>query len=177
VEQAQRRRREAEERRMREDEELAAAQLIEEELAQKAEESQRRERLDKAEQKYKVEKKQREMEKVKGNKRKVDEDDETDEGSVKKRKEVSNKVYIFKHTNECIAEPGGGKDHHSHGGPLPAVCGHPGHLLQEDTGSWLLGVQQVQDEVQRSCASGGHKEWRMERRRVRGAATTDNNDR
>jgi len=68
--------------------ELAAAQLVEEELAWKAEESQRRERLDEAE------KKRRETEKVKGKKRKADEDDEMDDGSIKKRKEVSNKSYI-----------------------------------------------------------------------------------
>ena len=77
---------------MREDEELvaelAAAQLVEEELAQKAEESWRRERLNEAE------KKRRETEKAKGKKRKADEDDETDEGSGKKRKEVSNKSSI-----------------------------------------------------------------------------------
>ena len=77
---------------MREDEELAAelaaAQLVEEELAWKAEESRRRERLDEAE------KKRRETEKAKGKKRKADEDDETDEGSGKKRKEVSNKYSI-----------------------------------------------------------------------------------
>ena len=76
---------------MREDKELAAklaaAQLVEEELVWKAEESWRRERLNKAEQKYEAEKKQREMEKVKGKKRKVDEEEELDEGSVKKRKE------------------------------------------------------------------------------------------
>jgi len=85
---------------MREDEELAAelaaAQLIEEELARKAEESWRRERLDKAE------KKRREMEKAKGKKRKADEDDKTDEGSGKKRKEVSNKSSIGRRqTNEA----------------------------------------------------------------------------
>ena len=61
---------------MREDKELAAklaaAQLVEEELVWKGEESWRRERLNKAEQKYEAEKKQREMEKVKGKKRKVD---------------------------------------------------------------------------------------------------------
>jgi len=83
---------------MREDEELAAelaaAQLVEEELAREAEESRRRERLDEAERRYEVEKKWREMEKVKGKKRKADEDDETDEGSGKKRKEVSNKYSI-----------------------------------------------------------------------------------
>jgi len=77
---------------MREDEELAAelvaVQLIEE-LVWKVEESRRRERLDKAE------KKQRETEKAKGKKRKVDEDKESDEGSVKKRKEVSNKFYFL----------------------------------------------------------------------------------
>jgi len=77
---------------MREDEELAAelvaVQLIEEELVWKVEER-RRERLDKAE------KKQRETEKAKGKKRKVDEDKESDEGSVKKRKEVSNKFYFL----------------------------------------------------------------------------------
>jgi len=83
---------------MREDKELAAelaaAQLIEEELARKAEESWRRERLDEAERMYEAEKKQRETEKAKGKKRKADEDDETDEGSGKKRKEVSNKSSI-----------------------------------------------------------------------------------
>jgi len=83
---------------MREDEELAAklvaAQLIEEELVRKAEEGQRRERLDEAERMYEVEKKQRETEKAKGKKRKADEDDETDEGSGKKIKEVSNKSSI-----------------------------------------------------------------------------------
>ena len=77
---------------MREDEELAAelvaVQLIEE-LVWKVEESRRRERLDKAE------KKRRETEKAKGKKRKVDEDKESDEGSVKKRKEVSNKFYFL----------------------------------------------------------------------------------
>ena len=55
---------------MREDEELAAklvaAQLIEEELVRKAEEGQRRERLDEAERMYEAEKKQREMEMEKG---------------------------------------------------------------------------------------------------------------
>jgi len=55
------------------------------------------------------------------------------------------------------------------------VHGHPGHLLQEDAGSWLLGVQKAQDKVQRGCASGGQKEQRTERRRVGRAATTDNN--
>ena len=83
---------------MREDEELAAelaaAQLVEEELAQKAEESWRRERLDEVERMYEAEKKRRETEKAKGKKRKADEDDETDEGSGKKRKEVSNKCSI-----------------------------------------------------------------------------------
>jgi len=83
---------------MREDKELAAelaaAQPVEEELAQKAEESWRRERLNEAERMYEVEKKRREMEKMKGKKRKVDEDNETDEGSGKKRKEVSNKCSI-----------------------------------------------------------------------------------
>jgi len=63
---------------MREDEELAA------ELAQKAEDSWRRERLDE------VEKKRREMEKAKGKKRKVD------ERSVKKRREVSNRLSVGK---------------------------------------------------------------------------------
>ena len=67
--------------------ELAAAQLVEEELVRKAEESWRRERLDKAERKYEAEKKQRETEKAKGKKRKVDEDNKMDEGSIKKRKE------------------------------------------------------------------------------------------
>jgi len=43
---------------------------------------------------YEVEKKWRETEKVKGKKRKADEDDKTDEGSGKKRKEVSNKSSI-----------------------------------------------------------------------------------
>jgi len=91
---------------MREDEELAAelaaAQLIEEELAWKAEESRRRERLDEAERMYEAEKKRREMEKAKGKKRKADEDDETDEGSGKKRKEVSNKCSIGRRqTNEA----------------------------------------------------------------------------
>jgi len=98
VEQVQRRWREAEERRMREDKELAAelaaVQLIEEELAQKAEESRRRERLNKAERRYEAEKKRREKEKVKGKKRNADEEEETDEGSGKKRKEVSNKSSI-----------------------------------------------------------------------------------
>ena len=78
---------------MREDEELAAklaaAQLVEEELVQKVEESWRRQRLDE------VEKKRREMEKVKGKKRKADKEEESDEGSIKKRKEVGNKFYIF----------------------------------------------------------------------------------
>jgi len=78
---------------MQEDEELvaklAAAQLVEEDLAWKVEESWRRQRLNEAE------KKRREMEKLKGKKRKADEDDETDKGSVKKRKEVGNKFYIF----------------------------------------------------------------------------------
>jgi len=72
---------------MREDEELAAelaaVQLVEEELAWKVEESWRRERLDEVERMYEAEKKRRETEKVKGKKRKVDEDDETDEGSGK----------------------------------------------------------------------------------------------
>jgi len=85
---------------MQEDEELvaelAAAQLVEEELAWKVEESQRRERLNKVERMYEVEKKWRETEKVKGKKRKADEDDEMDEGSRKKRKEVSNKSSIGK---------------------------------------------------------------------------------
>ena len=85
---------------MREDEELAAelaaAQLVEEELMWKAKESRRRERLDKAERRYEVEKKWREMEKGKGKKRKADEDDEMDEGSGKKRKEVSNKSSVVK---------------------------------------------------------------------------------
>jgi len=76
--------------------ELAAAQLIEEELAWKAEESQRRERFDKAERRYEAEKKRREMEKEKGKKRKADEEEESDEGSVKKRKEVSNKYSVVK---------------------------------------------------------------------------------
>ena len=60
---------------MQEDEELAAelaaAQLVEEKLAQKAEESQRRERLDEVERKYKAEKKWREMEKAKGKTRQM----------------------------------------------------------------------------------------------------------
>ena len=60
MEQAQKQWREAEERRMQEDEELVA------ELVQKAEERQRRQRLDEAE------KKQRETEKAKGKKRKAD---------------------------------------------------------------------------------------------------------
>jgi len=77
------------------------------------------------------------------------------------------------HTNECIAGSGGREDDHLHGGPLRAVRGHPGHLLQEDAGSRLLGMQQAQDEVQHSCTLGGRKEQRKERRRVRGAATTD----
>jgi len=167
---------------MREDEEqvaeLAAAQLVEEELVWKVEESRRRERLDEAERMYEAEKKWREMEKAKGKKRKADEDDETDEGSGKKRKEVSNKCSIGRqHTNESIAGSGGREDHHLHGGPLPGVCGHTGHLLQEDSGSQLLGMQQAQDEVQHGCTSGGQKEWRKERRRVGGAATTDNNHR
>jgi len=154
---------------------LAAAQLVEGELVWKAEESRRRERLDEAERMYEAEKKWREMEKSKGKKRKADEDDEMDEGSGKKRKEVSNKSSIGRrHTNESIAGSGGRKDHHSHGGPLPVVRGHTGHLLQEDSESWLLGMQQAQDEVQRGCASGGRKEWREERRRVGGAATTNN---
>jgi len=75
---------------MREDEELAAklaaAQLVEEELVQKVEESWRRQRLDE------VEKKRREMEKVKGKKRKADKEEESDEGSIKKRREVSNRL-------------------------------------------------------------------------------------
>jgi len=50
-------------------------------------------------------------------------------------------------------------------------------MLQEDTGSWLLGMQQAQDKVQHGCASGGRKEQREERRRVGGAATTDNANR
>jgi len=83
---------------MQEDEELAAelaaVQLVEEELAWKAEESRRRERLDEAERMYEAEKKQRETEKAKGKKRKADEEDEMDEGSGKKRKEVSNKCSI-----------------------------------------------------------------------------------
>jgi len=78
---------------MQEDEELvaklAAVQPVEEELAWKVEESRRRQRFDEAEKKH------REMEKSKGKKRKADEDDETDKGSVKKRKEVGNKFYIF----------------------------------------------------------------------------------
>jgi len=98
VEQAQQRRREAEERQMREDKELAAelvaAQLVEEELAWKAEESRRRERLDEAERMYEAKKKRRETEKAKGKKRKADKDNETDKGSGKKRKEVSNKSSI-----------------------------------------------------------------------------------
>ena len=89
---AQQRWREEEERWRQEDKELvaelAAAQLVEEELAWKAEESQRRQRLNE------VEKKWREMEKAKGKKRNADEEDEMDEGSVKKRKEVSNEFYI-----------------------------------------------------------------------------------
>ena len=93
MEQVQQQWREAEERQMQEDEELvaelAAMQLVEEELAWNVEESQRRERLDEAE------KKQREMEKAKEKKRKADEDEELDEGSIKKRREVSNKFYIF----------------------------------------------------------------------------------
>jgi len=76
--------------------ELAAVQLVEEELAWKAEESQRRERLDEAERRYEAEKKQREMEKAKGKKRKADEEEETDEGSIKKRKEVRNNYSIGK---------------------------------------------------------------------------------
>ena len=99
VERAQKQWREEEERWMREDKELAAklaaAQLIEEGLAWKVEESRRRQRLDKAERKYKVEKKWRETEKLKGKKRKADKDNEMDKGSIKKRKEVSNKFYIF----------------------------------------------------------------------------------
>ena len=83
---------------MQEDEELAAelaaVQLIEEELARKVEESWRRERLDEAERMYEAEKKRRETEKAKGKKRKADEDDEMDEGSGMKRKEVSNKHSI-----------------------------------------------------------------------------------
>jgi len=81
---------------------LAAVQLVEEELAQKAEESRRRERLDEVERMYEAERKRRETEKAKGKKRKADEDDETDEGSGKKRKEVSNKCSIDRqHTNEA----------------------------------------------------------------------------
>ena len=83
VEQVQQRRREAEERRMQEDEELAAK------LAPKAGKSRRRERLDEAEKKW------RETEKAKGNKRKADEEEKFDKGSVKKRKEVSNKFYFL----------------------------------------------------------------------------------
>ena len=79
---------------MQEDKELAAAQLIEEELARKAEESRRRERLDEAERMYEADNKRMETEKAKGKKRKADEDDETDKGSGKKRKEVSNKCSI-----------------------------------------------------------------------------------
>ena len=67
---------------------MVAAQLIEEELVWKVEESRSRERLDEAE------KKQRETEKVKGKKRKADEDEESDKGSIKKRKEVSNKLSV-----------------------------------------------------------------------------------
>ena len=73
---------------------MVAAQLVDEELARKAEESWRRERLDKVERMYEAEKKRREMEKAKGKKRKADEDDETDEGSGKKRKEVSNNCQV-----------------------------------------------------------------------------------
>jgi len=91
---------------MREDEELAAelaaAQLIEEELARKAEESRRRERLNEAERMYEAEKKRRETEKAKRKKRKADEDNKTDEGYGKKRKEVSNKCSIGRRqTNEA----------------------------------------------------------------------------
>jgi len=57
------------------------------------------------------------------------------------------------------------------------VRGHPGHLLQVDVGSWLLGIQQAQDEVQHGCTLGGQKEQRKERRRVGGAATTNDDNR
>jgi len=60
-------------------------------LAWKAEESQRKQRLDEVEQEYEAEKKWRETEKMKGKKRKVDEEDELDEGSIKRKREVSNK--------------------------------------------------------------------------------------
>ena len=117
----------------------------------------------------------REVEKAKGKKRKADEEEELDEGSIKRKKEVSNKLSIqyIKHTNDCI---GGGKDHHSHGGPLQAVHGHTGHMLQEDAGAWLLVVQSAQVEVQLGCALGDQKEQRMERRRVGGSATTSDSD-
>ena len=54
------------------------------------------ERLDEAERRYKMEKKWRETEKAKGKKRKADEEEETDEGSIKKRKEVRNNYSIGK---------------------------------------------------------------------------------
>ena len=46
------------------------------------------------------------------------EEEESDKGSVKRKREVSKSYHIFKQTNECRAEPGGGEDHHLHGGPL-----------------------------------------------------------
>ena len=64
---------------------MAAAQLVEEELAWKAEESRQRQRLDKAEREYKAEKKWREVEKAKGKKRKADEEEELYEESVKEK--------------------------------------------------------------------------------------------
>ena len=60
-------------------------------MAWKAEESQRKQRLDEGEQEDEAEKKWRETEKMKGKKRKVDEEDELDEGSIKRKREVSNK--------------------------------------------------------------------------------------
>ena len=74
---------------------LAAVQLVEEDLVQKAEESWRRQRLDKAEWKYEEEKRRREMKKAKEKKRKADKEMESDDGSMK-IKEVSKSCYIQK---------------------------------------------------------------------------------
>jgi len=87
VELAQRRRREAEERPIREDVELAAeleaTQLAEEEERQKEE---RQWRLAEIQREYKDKEKRKEAEKSKGKKRKVEELEDLEEGSVKRKK-------------------------------------------------------------------------------------------
>jgi len=97
VEQVQQWRREAEERWRWEDAELAAelavSQLVEEEMTWKEE----RWKLVEAKWWYEEEKKWREAEKAKGKKRKVEEESESDEGCVKRKREVSTKQ-IIKHT-------------------------------------------------------------------------------